>query len=275
MTFATTTLKLGLRDTMISNRPTTRFSPAWPATGFSRTAILAGLVALAAAWPSTAWAQSTARGRYYPLDQTTPPGLAGKWSGVQPGFSPVLQAVRFELPSSEGNITGGLVSIYTNPQGDHVDAAAPAIAALRVGSMYRLKISEIPDFPGAELYPTVELLDRLHPPRGKEIEFAIPISLTTEEITMALEGRLVTKVVYLEQPDRAAPIRNSIAARNRLADPRENLLRIADEAGRPMVIVRVGGRQPDAADLETGFFGSGEAVQIIERPAAAGEAVSE
>ena len=135
-----------------------------------------------------------------------------------------------------------------------------------MGSIYRIKISDLPDFPGAELYPTVELIDRLHPPRGREIEFAIPILLTAEEIAMALEGRLVTKVIYLEQPDRAAPVRNTNAARNRVAEPRENLLAIADEAGRPMVIVRVGGRLPDAAASESGFFGFGEPVQILERP---------
>ena len=167
------------------------------------------------------------------------------------------------------------MAFYTNPQGENTVAAAPAIVALRVGSVYRIKISDLPDFPGAELYPTIELIDRLHPPRGREVEFAIPIALTAEEIAMALEGRLVTKVIYLEQPDRAAPVRNTNAARNRLADPRENLLAVADEAGRPMVIVRIGGRQPDAAAAESGFFGFGDPVQVLERPASNGEAASE
>ena len=167
------------------------------------------------------------------------------------------------------------MAFYTNPLGENTVAAAPAIAALRVGSVYRLKISDIPDFPGAELYPTIELIDRLHPPRGREVEFAIPIVLTADEIAMALEGRLVTKVIYLEQPDRAAPVRNTNAARNRITDARENLLEIADEAGRPMVIVRVGGRLPDAAALESGFFGLGDPVQVLERPTSAREAASE
>jgi len=178
-----------------------------------------------------------------------------------------MQFVKVELPNSTGEGDGGQVSFYTNPQGESTTTASPAVAALRVGSVYRLKISDMPDFPGAELFPTIELIDRLHPPRGREVEFAIPIVLTAEEIAKALEGRLVTKVIYLEQPDRAAPVRNTTAARNRLADPRENLLAIADEAGRPMVIVRVGGRLPDAAASETGFFGFGEPVQVLDRPA--------
>ena len=263
-------LRLDSPDTMLPNRPTNRSRPDTRAAGFGRKAVLAGLVALAAAWPTTIWAQSTTRGRYFPLDQTTPPGVAGRWSAVQRGFVPVMQPVRVELPGA-----GGQVSFYTNPQGEHEVVAAPAIVALRVGSIYRIKISDLPDFPGAELYPTVELIDRLHPPREREIEFAIPILLNAEEIAMALEGRLVTKVIYLEQPDRAAPVRNTNAARNRVAEPRENLLAIADEAGRPMVIVRVGGRLPDAAASESGFFGFGEPVQILERPTSAKESTRE
>ena len=240
------------------------------AARFSPTAILAAYLVVGAVWPASAWAQSTSRGRYYPLDQMVQPGVAGRWAGVQPGFIPVMQYVRVELPGA-----GGQVAFYTTPQGEQTALPAPAIAALRVGSLYRLRISDLPDFPEAELYPTVELIDRLHPPRGREVEFAIPIVLTAEEIGMALEGRLVTKVIYLEQPDRAAPIRNSNAARNRLADPRENLLKIADEAGRPMVIVRLGGRVPDATAAESGFFGNGEPVQVLERPTSAREAASE
>ena len=245
------------------------------AGGVSRKAILAGILALAACCPSAAGAQTTNRGRYFPLNPSTAPGVAGNWAGVQRGFIPVMQFVRLELPNSTGEDSGGQVSFFTNPQGESTTAASPAVAALRVGSVYRLKLSDLPDFPGAELYPTIELIDRLHPPRGREIEFAIPVVLTSEEIAMALEGRLVTKVIYLEQPDRAAPVRNTNAARNRLTDPRENLLAVADEAGRPMVIVRVGGRLPDAGAAESGFFGFGEPVQILERPASAREAASE
>ncbi|HEY2251703.1 MAG TPA: hypothetical protein VGH74_11605 [Planctomycetaceae bacterium] len=248
-----------------------RSLPRTKACGVSRKAILAGILALAAFWPGAGWAQSTNKGRYFALDQSAAPGVAGKFAGVQRGFIPVMQFVKVELPNSTGEGSGGQVDFYTNAQGESAAAASPAIAALRVGSVYRLKISDMPDFPGAELYPTIELIDRLHPPRGREVEFAIPITLTAEEIAMALEGRLVTKVIYLEQPDRAAPVRNTNAARNRLADPRENLLAVADEAGRPMVIVRLGGRLPDAAASESGFFGFGEPVQVLERPASAKE----
>jgi hypothetical protein len=240
------------------------FSPTDIAQQFVglRTLLVASLLAIGSGWAATpVFAQSTARGRYFPLNQTTPPGVAGQWSTIQPGFAPVFQPVRIELGAQ-----GGKVTFFAGRDNQTATLAAPANAGLRVGSIYRLKISDLADFPGVELYPTVEMLDRLHPPRGREIEFAIPIILTAEEIAWALEGRLVTKVVYLEQPDRAAPIYSATAARTRLAQPRDNALAIADEAGRPMAIVRVGGRLPDAAAPEPGFFGTGAPVQFFEQP---------
>jgi hypothetical protein len=187
------------------------------------------------------------------------------WAGVQRGFVPVMHPVRVELPE------GGQISYYTDIAGNHVDADSAAIVALQVGSVYRLKLNDLPGFAGAELYPTVELIDRLHPPRGRELEFPIPIAFTAEEISLALSGRLITKVIYLEQPDRAIPARGPMSSRSQFAPPRENILARADEAGRPMAIIRLGGREPDAAAVNSGFFGTGAPVQILEQAAPNGK----
>lgn len=225
-----------------------------------RRVVAAGLVAAATLiGPATATAQSPTRARYFPLDQTTAPGVAGQWSTAGRRGQPcALQLIRVELPGE-----GGRVGFYTQPEGGEVQLEAPAAAAMQVGSVYRLKISDMPERPGVELYPTVELLDRLHPPRGREAEFPVPISFTEQEIRYAIQGRLVTKVIYLEQPDRAAAVRNTAAARTRIADPRENVLAAADEAGRPMAIVRLGGRVPDPNVPEPGFFGTGAPIQFL------------
>lgn len=222
--------------------------------------LAAGLVTAAALIaPAATHAQRPSQERYFPLDQTTAPGVAGQWSTAgRRGASCALQLIRVELPSS-----GGQVGFYTQPDGGEVLRDAPAAAAVQVGAVYRLKICDMPELPGVELYPTVELLDRLHPPRGRESEFPVPITLTEQEIHFALQGRLVTKVIYLEQPDRAAAVRNSTAARTRIADPRENVLAAADEAGRPMAIVRLGGRIPDPHVPEPGFFGTGAPIQFL------------
>jgi hypothetical protein len=216
---------------------------------------------------ATASAQSVSGNRYFPLDQTAPPGAAGKWAGLQPGFVPVVQPVRVDLGEQEGQ-----VSFYTGPDGAATILPAPAVAGLWVGSVYRLKISDLRDFPGVELYPTIELINRLHPPRGREVEFAVPITLTADEIAAAVEGRLVTKVIYLEQPHRAVPVPSTTASRVRRIPPHENALALADEAGRTMAIVRLGGRTPDAGVTEPGFFGSCAPVQFYGKQPPAVEA---
>lgn len=244
-------------------RPDSDALPRPGHAGLYRALVLAAgfLAVLAGSAPTITYAQTAPRGRYFPLDQTTAPGVAGKWAGAQRGFVPVMQPVKVELPQ------GGRVAFYSSPGGDHADVSASSVVALRVGSVYRLKISDLPGFEGAELYPTVELIDRLHPPRGREIEFAIPIALTEEEISLAIQGRLITKVVYLERPDRADPVGSADAARSQFARPRDNVLGLAHDMGRPMAIVRLGGREPDAEAVDSGFFGTGAPVQVLQQAA--------
>ncbi|MSR56595.1 MAG: hypothetical protein EXS05_02845 [Planctomycetaceae bacterium] len=196
------------------------------------------------------------------MDQTTAPGVAGQWSTAgRRNVCHKLQPIRIELPDH-----AGAVSIYTDASGTEEVLGSPADAAIQVGAVYRLKLSDLPDFPGVELYPTIELLDRLHPPRGREAEFPVPVTFSEQEIRLAIDGRMITKVVYLEQPDRASPSRNTMADRTRIADPRENVLALADEAGRPIAIVRLGSRTPDPQQPDPGFFGMGAPVQLPARP---------
>ena len=77
-----------------------------------------------------------------------------------------------------------------------------------VGYLFRVRVSDMPEFPGQSLYPSIEVIDRLHPPRGKVDKFPIPVELSADEIRLALSGRMITKVVYLEQPQLAIPRRD-------------------------------------------------------------------
>jgi uncharacterized repeat protein (TIGR01451 family) len=217
-------------------------------------------IALAAALiPAAAFAQGGSRNKYFPLDQNAPPGVAGQWTtaGRRSPAPCALQIIRVELPGDDGQVT------FYQPDGAGSSLDAPAVAAVQVGSVYRLKLAHMAAYPGVELYPTVELLDRLHPPRGRETEFPIPVAFTEQEIRLAIQGRMVTKVLYLEQPDRAAPVRNTTLDRTHFALPRDNALVLADEAGRPMALVRLGARVPDLRRPEPGFFGSGGALEPL------------
>jgi hypothetical protein len=214
--------------------------------------------------PVVAKAQAPAN-VYYPLQAPLPPGMAGNWAvKLGKGAPGCFQRVRVDLPGS------GQVTYFDQAPERQIALAAPAQVGLLIGPVYRFKISDMPDFPGVELYPSVELLDRLHPPAGRAAEFPVPINFTVEEIELALEGRMVTKVVYLEQPARAlaltAGAANSLPPQ--LLPPKENPLLAADIRGRPMLIVRLGGRTPDPEHEHPGFYGALAPVEVPPVPAA-------
>lgn len=217
----------------------------------------------------TVHAQEPRPKRYFPLNTPLPPpGQAGDWAARAARGSPHrFQPVEIQLPG-EGQITW-----YSGTQAASRQSAAPSMAGLLLGPVYRLRLSDMPDYPGVELYPTLEMVDRLHPPAGRAAEFPVIITFTTDEIELAAQGRLVTKIIYLEQPNRASlmnGVKGSAVPPVRVT-PRENPLEIADIHGRPLAIVRLGGRVPDTNRPEPGFFGSGAPVQAIERPVRASE----
>ncbi|WP_145370271.1 hypothetical protein [Maioricimonas rarisocia] len=188
-------------------------------------------------------------GYYYPLNQRLPLGKAAAWNAtIHRGMYGHTQAVRFGLPSE------GHISFFDGRAPQGVLTHAPSQVGLLVGNVYRIKISGMPEFPGIELYPTIELLDRLHPPPGQEQNFPVPVTFTIEEIETALQDRMVTKVVYLEQPQVAAPFEQQGTPHIEDLPPSSNLLEAADLRGRPIAIVRLGGRIPDA-NAGAAFFG--------------------
>ena len=118
-------------------------------------------------------------------------------------------------------------------------------AGLLIGSVYRLRVTNIPLQPGREVYPSIELLDRTYPPAGQAWRFAIPIEITVRDLELALSGKMVTRVVYLEDPRSALPVRREESANWFEAAPGDDPLRMADTLGRPVAIVRLGARVPD------------------------------
>lgn len=219
--------------------------------------VLCGLLAISA----LALGQEPGPRKYFPLNTPLPPpGRAGVWAGRLGKTTPIkFQQVQIQLPDA------GQVTWYEGTPDRGVTMPAPAMAGLLVGPVYRLKLSELTDFPGVELFPSIEMVDRLHPPTGRETQFPVIVPFTTEEIQAATLGALVTKVIYLEQPNRAAPV---TAERGKAipairVNPHENVLEVADVHGRPLAIVRLGGRVPDTNRPEPGFFGTGAPIQIL------------
>jgi uncharacterized repeat protein (TIGR01451 family) len=188
-------------------------------------------------------------GRYVPMDQYAPVGRVGRWSGIiGKNLAGSIQTVQVTVP------TTGKVTVYNGGPQTGVTLAAPAEFSIGVGYAYRLRISELPEFPGVELYPTIEIFDRLHPPPGREADFPVPIALSENDIQHAIDGRMTTKVVYLEQPQTAVVGDVAPALLNRMLPPDRNLMIEADRLGRPMILVRLGGRIPDDRHPEADFF---------------------
>ena len=70
----------------------------------------------------------------------------------------------------------------------------------------------------------------------------------------AIAGRFVTKVIYLEDPENAIPVRQ-LKDDQRYFDvgPGEDAYHTAEGLGRPMAIVKIGSRAPIAGDATDQF----------------------
>ncbi len=129
-------------------------------------------------------------------------------------------------------------------------------AGLMIGGVYRFRITNMPEFEGAELYPTVEVIDRTYPPPGLATRYPIRIDLDHEDFRAALNGQLVTRVIYLEDPQTATPIvqdQDTIRPLEILEN--QDALEVADQYGRPVAIVRIGSLVPPRSpELMPQFF---------------------
>lgn len=169
-----------------------------------------------------------------------PPGAIGgrqlQRGGPLPGY---FQPVEIKAPP------GALVSLATEGQFEPA-APTPQTAGMLIGSVYRLKVTHIRGAEGQEVFPTIEVIDRTYPPRGQELRFPIPVELTHEDLQIALAGKFVTRVIYLENPRLALPTPEDPAEHNWFeAGAGRDPLAVADRLGRPVAILRMGGRLPE------------------------------
>ncbi|MDR3199172.1 MAG: hypothetical protein LBU34_14995 [Planctomycetaceae bacterium] len=147
------------------------------------------------------------------------------------------------------------------PVNDHFvqRQTTPYAVGLIVGNDYRLRITDIPFQPGREVFPTVKIIARTYPPQGLELEFPIRIDITQEDIELALDGKFITRVIYLENPQTAMPIRGDSGTQisTDIAGG-FNPVAVAATMGQPVAIVRIGGRIPNTlgATDPAFFYGS-------------------
>jgi uncharacterized repeat protein (TIGR01451 family) len=129
------------------------------------------------------------------------------------------------------------------PQGRSFDA--PVVFGVRPGYLYRIEISHLPSRPGVSFFPTLEVRGSLQlPPHRGARAFPAPLVLSEADIEAVLEGSMVAKVIYLENPDRAQPVATRPDHPLEIdLPPQVDALAEARNRGRAVVIVRMGGRQ--------------------------------
>jgi hypothetical protein len=203
-----------------------------------------------------------------------PPGAIGSQQllrgGPLPGY---FQPVEIVAPP------GAQVSTASEGQFDD-PRTGPIVLGMLIGGVYRLRVTNIPNQETLEVYPTVEVIDRLYPPVGMEARFPIIIQLAQEDLELALAGKFVTRIVYLEDPEAAVPLPAQPLDQPFFEIARgQDPLEVADRLGRPVAIVRLGGRLPDAAGPDQAFlfgsppflrFGKPVAAAVPAGPAASG-----
>jgi hypothetical protein len=201
---------------------------------------------------ATLQAQSIPTNANYLLRSDLPPGAVGaaqasRRTPAQGYFQPV------QVSGPKG------LSVALAQDGQFLPLLeAPVRAGMLVGHVYRIKVSGIPGYEGEELFPTIEVIDRVYAPVGREHRFPIPVVLEEEDLRAALSGELVTRVIYLEDAETAEPVADS-PGQQRVIDVAglDDPLQAADQLGRPVAIVRIGSRTPDfSSDLNDFLYGS-------------------
>ncbi|SIN76141.1 conserved repeat domain-containing protein [Singulisphaera sp. GP187] len=197
-----------------------------------------------------------------PAPTPAPTSLSSEASPSEPGT--VVLEPGVGVPVLPPNIQ---VVRFRVPEGAHVEVLGPApepinftaatgpvegVVGLKVGVGYRLRLWDLPGRPDAELFPVIEVVGHLHRPAGMDpVKFPIQVHFSEDDFLDAVDhGRLVTQVVYLEDPEQALPIslpKGEIPIVT--LTPSEDPLRVGAALGRVMAIMRIGGRKPSLDEL--------------------------
>lgn len=199
-----------------------------------------------------------------------PPGMAAQvYTMSDQTLVGQTQAVQLVAPGETVIEIGDGQGVFSGAK------ASQMSVAMGLGFVYRFKLSNLP-IPGMEnreLYPSVEVLGKLNPPRGMENEFPVQVVVTRSDLNLALKGQMVTRIIYLEDPRGPLPHRHreSVQPSFDVASGQDPL-RAAEKLGQPMAIFRLGSRVPLQNDSKNWFnFGVASPI-VLPDPGFAGPA---
>jgi len=190
----------------------------------------------------------------YPTPGMGPPGAVAAFGAT---VMPPAQAPAVALPMPAPLVAAKFiapkdvrVTVFPGTNSSRI-YDTPTVLGLRPGYVYRFELTGLPYNPDKALYPEVEVRGSLVPRSGmKYMDYPIPLVFSLSDIERALNGALITKVIYLEDPEKAIPTDVQPDYPIEFPDDTERLaLKNARENGRLMAIVRLGDRKPAAQEL--------------------------
>jgi hypothetical protein len=176
----------------------------------------------------------------------SPPGIPGAVAAVgaltgQPApYSNARTEIRFVGPA-------GMKIAWYAPRTDGRPGfgtqylEAPARYNFLQSSIYRLKLSDIPNRPGVELYPTLEVPPATYKTATFLAHSSVPLTFTEEDFEQVAAGNFVVKVIYLPDPqyqDLAATGPDEVVS-SRLEPGADPILE-AKRRGTILAIIRLG-----------------------------------
>ena len=158
--------------------------------------------------------------------------------------------------------------MFTQPQGMTINwdvsgvgmyDSAPLVVPRRQnfaqGSAYRLKLSNIDGYVGADLYPTLELGNVSPRTAAYLAHAAIPIQFTQQDFDQVKAGNFVTKVIYVPDPEyqelALAGVDTLVSTR---LDPGVDPIVEADRRGAILAIVRIGNKDLQVPGSDAGVM---------------------
>jgi hypothetical protein len=173
------------------------------------------------------------------------PGVGGPGPGVLGGVAlrrfPTMQTqVRFV--GNPGMHIGWQVATAEGMATFADQVEVPGRYNFAQGMIYQLKVTDIPDRAGIELYPTLEIAPSSPQSDAYLAHNTVPVQFTDEDFDQVLSGNMVTKVVYLPDAEyqelAIAGVETLVSTR---LEPGVDPILEADRRGNILAIVRMGG----------------------------------
>lgn len=131
--------------------------------------------------------------------------------------------------------------------------AAGSVFGFRPGYAYRLKVAGLTD--GVDVGATLEVYGSIVPRPGmKYMEYPAALFVSRTDVSRVVAGGVVTKVIYLENPEKAIPVEEKPNDPLEVAaDTVRDAIDAADANGRIVAVLRIGDRTPSAAELARAY----------------------